>query len=310
VGESRFYISLEDDLIRIFAGDSLKTNMERFGMKEDEIIESSFVSKTIERAQEKVEKHNFETRKHLLEYDDVLNQQRGVVYAYRRDVLEGEDRIYELIRDFMVKIIEDMIELHCPQRTISPRQVEAVYHDMHQLIGMPIEMLQKSKIGTENVEQFTNDLINFLLEQYDLFRNRGNKEIVQQAEKWLMLETVDQAWKQHMLNLDHLKEGIGLRGWGQKTPLIEYKREAFDMFREMMDQIRRDVVRHIFHLNIERFDERALEAKRERELEELNLLSGDAEVEQEPAQREADKVGRNDLCTCGSGKKYKKCHGK
>lgn len=308
VGESRFYISLEDDLIRIFAGDSLKTNMERFGMKEDEIIESSFVSKTIERAQEKVEKHNFETRKHLLEYDDVLNQQRGVVYAYRRDVLEGENRIYELIRDFIAKIVEDIIELHCPQQTISARQVEAVYSDIHQLIGIPIEMLQKSKVNTDNVEPFTSDLINFLLEQYDLFRNRGNKEIVQQAEKWLMLETVDQAWKQHMLNLDHLKEGIGLRGWGQKTPLIEYKREAFDMFREMMDQIRRDVVRHIFHLNIERFDERALEAKRERELEELNLLAGDAEVEQEPAQRESDKVGRNDLCPCGSGKKYKKCH--
>lgn len=308
VGESRFYISLEDDLIRIFAGDSLKTNMQRFGMKEDEIIESSFVSKTIERAQEKVEKHNFETRKHLLEYDDVLNQQRGVVYAYRRDVLEGENRIYELIRDFIAKIVEDAIELHCPQRTISARQVEAVYNDIHQLIGIPIEMLQKSKINTENVEPFTSDLINFLLEQYDLFRNRGNKEIVQQAEKWLMLETIDQAWKQHMLNLDHLKEGIGLRGWGQKTPLIEYKREAFDMFREMMDQIRRDVVRHIFHLNIERFDERAFEAKRERELEELNLLSGDAEAEQQPAQRESDKVGRNDLCPCGSGKKYKKCH--
>lgn len=308
VGESRFYISLEDDLIRIFAGDSLKTNMQRFGMKEDEIIESSFVSKTIERAQEKVEKHNFETRKHLLEYDDVLNQQRGVVYAYRRDVLEGENRIYELIRDFIAKIVEDTIELHCPQRTISARQVEAVYNDIHQLIGIPIEMLQKSKINTENVEPFTSDLINFLLEQYDLFRNRGNKEIVQQAEKWLMLETIDQAWKQHMLNLDHLKEGIGLRGWGQKTPLIEYKREAFDMFREMMDQIRRDVVRHIFHLNIERFDERAFEAKRERELEELNLLSGDAEAEQQPAQRESDKVGRNDLCPCGSGKKYKKCH--
>jgi preprotein translocase subunit SecA len=310
VGESRFYIALEDDLIRIFAGDSLKTNMERFGMKEDEIIESAFVSKTIERAQEKVEKHNFETRKHLLEYDDVLNQQRGVVYAYRRDVLEGEDRIYDLIRDFMLKIVEDIIAVHCPQRTISERQVDAIYSEINQLIGIPVDLLKKAKISTQNVEELTTDLGNYLLEQYDLFRNRGNKEIVQQAEKWLMLETIDQAWKQHMLNLDHLKEGIGLRGWGQKTPLIEYKREAFEMFREMMDQIRRDVVRHIFHLNIERFDERALEEKRERELEELNLVSANAEAEQQPAQREADKVGRNDLCPCGSGKKYKKCHGR
>ena len=308
VGDSRFYISLEDDLIRIFAGDSLKANMERFGMKEDEIIESKFVSKTIERAQEKVEKHNFETRKHLLEYDDVLNQQRGIVYSYRRDVLDGEGRVYDLIRDFIAKIVEDSVELHCPKRIISDRQVDEVYQDMHQLIGIPIDMLRKSKIGTANVEQFTTDLINYLLEQYDLFRNRGDKEVVQQAEKWLMLETIDQAWKQHMLNLDHRKEGIGLRGWGQKTPLIEYKREAFDMFREMMEQIRRDVVRHIFHLNIEKFDKRAFEAKREKELDELNLVSGEAETEQKPVQREGDKVGRNDPCPCGSGKKYKKCH--
>ena len=149
-----------------------------------------------------------------------------------------------------------------------------------------------------------------LSELFHQLRNKGDQEIVQQAEKWLMLETIDQAWKQHMLNLDHLKEGIGLRGWGQKTPLIEYKREAFDMFRDMMDQIRRDVVRHIFHLNVERFDERAIEAKREKELDELNLVSGESQNEpKKPVQRDGDKVGRNDPCPCGSGKKYKKCHG-
>ena len=307
-GESRFYISLEDDLIRIFAGDTLKKNMERFGMKEDEIIESKFVSKTIERAQEKVEKHNFETRKHLLEYDDVLNQQRTVVYSYRREVLEGENKLYELVRDFILKVVEEIVFAHCPKHDITVQEINAIFHDICSLTGSKMEQLTKAGISTQNMELFKKDLSNYLLEQYDLFRNQANKEMIQQAEKWLVLETIDQAWKQHMVNLDHLKEGIGLRGWGQKTPIIEYKREAFDMFRDMMDQIRRDIVHHIFHLNIERFDEHVLEEKRERELEEIHMVSGDS-AEPESVARESDKVGRNNPCPCGSGKKYKKCHG-
>lgn len=309
-GESRFYISLEDDLIRIFAGDTLKRNMERFGMKEDETIESRFVSKTIERAQEKVEKHNFETRKHLLEYDDVLNQQRKVIYAYRRDALEGEHRIFELIRDFIIKIVQETVAAHCTKHTITPDQIDAIIHDLSAITGLEESDFRQGGISTNNSEIFKKDLINFLLSRYELFRTQHNTEMIQQAEKWLMLEVIDQAWKQHMLNLDHLKEGIGLRGWGQKTPLIEYKREAFDMFRDMMDQIRKDIVHHIFHLNIERFDQQSFEARRQKELDALNLVSGETESEtQKPVKRNAQKVGRNDPCPCGSGKKYKKCHG-
>ncbi len=309
-GESRFYISLEDDLIRIFGG-GLKKNMERFGMQEDEVIESRFVSKTIERAQEKVEKHNFDTRKHLIEYDDVLNQQRKVVYAYRRDALEGEQRIYELVRDFIIKIVQETVLAHCQKHTIRPEQVATILGEIGKLTGLSPDDFQKAGLGTDNVEVFKKDLINFLLSRYELFRKQYDTEMVQQAEKWLVLETIDQAWKQHMVNLDHLKEGIGLRGWGQKTPLIEYKREAFDMFREMMNQISWDIVSHIFHLNLERFDERAFEVRRERELDEMNLVSGESEEgsQKKPVQRQGEKVGRNDPCPCGSGKKYKKCHG-
>ena len=310
VGESRFYLSLEDDLIRVFAGDTLKKNMERFGMKEDEIIESKFVSKTIERAQEKVEKHNFETRKHLIEYDDVLNQQRKVIYAYRRDALEGDQRIYELIRDFIIKIVQEIVFAHCPKHSIRPEQAAAIFEEVGKITGLSQHDFAGAGISTKNVEVLKKDLINFLLSRYELFRKQHDGEVVQQAEKWLVLETIDQAWKQHMVNLDHLKEGIGLRGWGQKTPLIEYKREAFDMFRDMMNQMSRDIVSHIFHLNIERFDERAFEVRRERELDEMNLVSGDSEDDSpKPVQREGEKVGRNDPCPCGSGKKYKKCHG-
>jgi len=309
-GESRFYISLEDDLIRIFAGDSLKRNMERFGMKEDEVIESRFVSKTIDNAQEKVEKRNFEIRKHLIEYDDVLNQQRIVIYQYRRDVLEGHERIYELIRDFVINVVQDVIAQLCPERSINQAQINAVYTTLAQLTGLSQQDFTKSMGNTTTNAALNASVSQFILEQYELFRNQKNSELIQQAEKWLLLETIDQAWKQHMLNLDHLKEGIGLRGWGQKNPLIEYKREAFAMFTDMMAMIRRDVVRHIFRLNLEQFDQHEFEAKREQELDQISLNTTDVTADNaQPAPRTEPKVGRNDPCPCGSGKKYKKCHG-
>ncbi len=310
-GESRFYISLEDNLIRIFAGDSLKKNMQRFGMQEDETIESKMVSRTIERAQEKVEKHNFEIRKHLIEYDDVLNQQRIAVYGYRKDILIGQDNIFGLIRDLILGTIEDLVNWHCPKRIIGKEQADAVLHDLSKLTGLPRSTFDKIGLSIANADAFEKDLSNFVLEQYQLYRNQQNPQVIQDAEKWLMLETIDQAWKQHMLNLDNLKEGINLRGWGQKNPLVEYKREAFAMFQEMNQSIRQDIVRHIFHLNLERFNSVELEEKRERELAQLQLTSsetvGEAGAPQQ--QRASDKIGRNDPCPCGSGKKYKKCHG-
>ena len=307
VGESRFYLSLEDDLIRRFAGDTLKNNMQRFGMDEDEIIESKFVSKRIESAQQKVEKQNFEVRKHLLEYDDVLNQQRTVVYDYRRDILDGDEHIYELVRDLITKTAQDAIERFCPKRNVSAEEAAHLFEFLSRLTGISYDEFAQAGININNSEMMKKDLINFLLEKYALYRNQQNKEVVQEAEKWLMLETIDQAWKQHMYNLDHLKEGIGLRGWGQKNPLIEYKREAFAMFKDMMEHVRFDIVHHIFHLNLDRFNQTELERKRERELEQLNMVGGDTTGEQ--SQRRVEKVGRNDPCPCGSGKKFKKCHG-
>jgi preprotein translocase subunit SecA len=309
VGESRFYISLEDDLIRIFAGDTIKKNMQRVGMTEDENIESKFISKTIERSQEKVEKHNFEIRKHLIEYDDVLNQQRKVIYDYRRSILEGESEIYDLVRDLIIAAMQDLIEFYCPKRLVSDESYKKILESLHQITSLPVAELEKEGFNSANSELLKKDVINFMLMQYDLYRNQQDAQMIKEAEKWLMLETIDQAWKQHMLNLDHLKEGIGLRGWGQKNPLIEYKREAFAMFQEMMQIVRWDIVHHIFHLNLERFNQAELERKREEELEELNLISGAPESGQKPAERKDDKIGRNNPCPCGSGKKHKKCCG-
>ncbi len=312
-GESRFYISLEDDLIRIFAGDSIKKNMQRVGMTEDEQIESRFISKTIERSQERVEKHNFELRKHLLEYDDVVNQQRIVIYRYRRSILEGSDEIFGLVRDMLVVTAEDLMGEFFIKRSVTQEGFDHVLHALHTLTGIEQTKLEQKGFTKKNVDALEKEIIDFLLLTYDLYRNqKQHNETLRQAEKWLMLETIDQGWKQHMLNLDHLKEGIGLRGWGQKNPLIEYKREAFDMFQEMMKQVRFDITHHIFHLNVEHFNQQELEQKRERELAHLNLIGTPDTADQtttssKTASRSADVVGRNDPCTCGSGKKYKKC---
>lgn len=310
-GESRFYISLEDDLIRIFSGDTMKRYMEKAGMKEDEQIESKTVTKMIERSQEKVEKHNFEIRKHLIEYDDVLNQHRKVIYSLRQDVLKDEQNSYEVIRDFINAAIRDLVEMYCPERVITQAQVNTIFERFSAGVGLPLEMIQKAGISTANVDAFSSDLTNFALLKYDEFRNQIGSEQIKDAEKWIMLETIDQAWKQHMINIDHLKEGIGLRSWGQKNPLIEYKKEAFAMFEDMMRQIRADIVRHVFHIRPEHFDQSALEAKRQREMDAMQMVSGSddkAESDQsEQVHNQDDKLGRNELCACGSGKKFKKC---
>lgn len=314
-GESRFYISLEDDLIRIFSGgpgDSLKNKMERLGMQEDETIESKFVSKTIERAQERVEKHNFESRKNVLEYDDVLNQQRIVIYGYRRSVLEGQEQIYELIRDLIGRTLQDIVAQYCPSRTIrSEEEVKGVFEAVKAIFRIEDAQFAQAGIDTKNSDVLKSDLNNFILEQYRLFTAPINQEMFTNAQRWIMLESIDQAWKQHMVNLDQLKEGIFLRSWGQKNPLIEYKREAFAMFTDMMAAVRREIVFHIFNINMDNFDERVLEEKRQKELDEMNFAgSGDSsshEGAHKTVVRNEGKVGRNDPCPCGSGNKYKKC---
>lgn len=312
-GESRFYISLEDDLIRRFAGDTIRNRMNFFGMTEDEIIESKFISKHIERAQEKVEKQNFDVRKHLIEYDDVLNQQRTVIYKYRRTILESDQNIVDLIRDLIIAAVQDIMQAFCPTRKVDAAAYEKIIQLLHTMTGITAQEIRAELAYIPEAEPFESNIINFLLLKHELYRNRQseakqeNSTILHDAERWLILETLDQSWKQHMLNIDHLKEGIGLRQWGQKNPLIEYKKEAYAMFQEMMQQVRWDIVHHIFHLNIQHFNQQDLERKRERELEQLNLISHADQAEAaEPLSAEGA-IGRNDPCPCGSGKKYKKC---
>lgn len=307
-GESRFYISLEDDLIRIFAGDTMKNYMQRAGMAEDEQIESRTVSKLIERSQEKVEKHNFEIRKHLIEYDDVLNQHRTVIFAIRYDILKDSQQVFEIVRDFINAIVQDIVAFHCPNRIITFQQYKEVIVRTTAITGLDSAKFDQIVLLEQNSEELERVLVEFLIKEYMAYRNHENKEMMHQAEKWLMLETIDQAWKQHMVNIDHLKEGIGLRGWGQKNPLIEYKRESFDMFEDMMRNIRSDIIHHIFHINPEHFNQSKIEAKREKEMEQMKMISSSQTTEtSESARSDDSKIGRNNDCICGSGKKYKKC---
>jgi len=309
-GESRFYISIEDDLIRVF-GSAIKEYMVKIGgMKDDEIIEHAWVSRAIEVAQEKVEKHNFEIRKHLLEYDDVLNQQRVVIYNHRLDALMGK-KVTELIADFIVKAVQDIIKNYAPRHKVGEEEKQLVCQRLHELTRIDLQEIQSRAISHES-EKIETELIQFLEYRYSMHKTEERAHVMSIAEKWFLLETIDNAWKNHMLNLDHLKEGIGLRGWGQKNPLIEYKREAFDMFQEMVTSIRYDILQRIFHPDVSKFDEAIIRHRREQELNELELSSAqtiDTKKNGLPEQRASQKVGRNDNCSCGSGKKYKKCCG-
>lgn len=309
-GESRFYISLEDDLIRIFAGDTMRDRMASYGMLEDEIIESRFISKTIERAQQQVERNNFEVRKHLIEYDDVLNQHRTVVYKYRRRILESDQDIYGIVRDFITGTIEDVIEVFCPKRKILPEQAHKVIDTLSKITGVAPDKFTNISGSMQDSEALKIELVKILCSQYDSYRNQQDQAHVQEAERWIMLELIDKAWKQHMLNIDHLKEGINYRSWGQKNPLFEYKREAFVMFTDMMKSVRAEMLHHIFNLNLANFNHHALEQRRERELQEAHMVSnqdatGEAAIPN--AHKDAQQIGRNEQCSCGSGKKYKKC---
>ena len=257
--------------------------MKMVGMKEDEVIESKFISKTIERSQEKREKQNFDIRKHLLEYDDVLNQQRTVIYGFRLSVLEGEDEIFGIVQDLISDCVKLIISSHTIKRAIDKKVYTEIITAISRLTGIKEEELSQKQFNATNSETLTKDLIDFLLLRYELYTHRTEPkdkskeekskfvEMMAEAQKWLMLESIDQAWKQHMLNLDSLKEGIGLRGWGQKNPLIEYKRESFILFEEMMKSVRFEIIHHIFRLDIQQFDKHALEARRMRELEALEM---------------------------------------
>jgi len=314
-GSSRFFLSLEDDLLRIFGSDRITGIMDKLGMEEDEPIEHRMITRAIENAQRKVEGHNFDIRKHLLEYDDVMNKQREVIYQQRREVLEGGDVagvIQEMIRDVTDSVVDDFYQ----DRIDSVDWDWDGYHDrMNELFNINEKWPEEEQVDLKEPE-FREKTTEMVKKAYAAQEELNSAENMRQIEKILLLQIVDTAWKDHLLSMDHLKEGIGLRGYGQKNPLNEYKREGFELFNNLMEAIRIQCVSALMRVRIMQQDDvDRLEEERRRKKEqemEMSKATGASESEPEDAtvKREGDKVGRNAPCPCGSGKKYKKCCGK
>ncbi len=310
-GSSKFYISLEDDLIRIFAGDVLKKRMEFLGMEKGENIEHPRITKNIETAQEKVEKRNFDIRKHLIEYDDVMNNQRNIIYQFRREILEGHDSMQNLMKDLITDVVLTTINQHFIEGKCNEKQQQNIIFSLTKIFTLPLEHFSHINLLDTHPAEVQNILVDFLLLEYEQHRGKLNQELIDDAEKWLLLESVDHAWKRHLQNIDHLKEGINLRSYGQKNPLVEYKKESFAEFEEMMENIKYTVIQSFFKTKPDTINEAAIKeisAEKERALAEIQIGHSE-DTEPQAIRREAPKVGRNDSCPCGSGKKYKHCCG-
>ncbi len=351
-GSSRFYMSLQDDLLRIFGGEKVQNLMLRLGMEEDVPIESRLITKRIEAAQKAVEAQNFEARKHLLEYDDVMNKQREAVYGTRRKLLEGKDQ-KEYILNLVGDIVGGYVEVRCPEKAHPDTyDLAGLRTDVENQYGIKIDHVDLESLDQQSV---ADDITEYLSKRYDEKEAQIGTERLRYSERMIMLQILDSQWKDHLLSMDHLKEGIGLRGYGQKDPLVEYKKESFTLFQEMMARFEEETIKFLFYLqagppqarppqagiaprtepdgpdgtmgesaeeeepvavgatadggSIDDFT-RDIRRQKERELAQVRMAGGGdgpAEVKQVV---KGKKVGRNDPCPCGSGKKYKKCCGR
>ncbi|MFH1115500.1 MAG: preprotein translocase subunit SecA [Pseudomonadota bacterium] len=309
-GSSRFYLSLEDDLMRIFGGERVKMIMERVGMEEGEPIEHKYTTRAIENAQKKVEGHNFDIRKHLLEYDDVMNKQREVVYSQRRFILGGDD-LKGTILDMMEDVVEDLVDRFTDERSMYEEwDVEGLLEALWGQFGIRFDLA--SLPSTEQTRPGIADhVVEAVKKAYERKEQEVTPEVMRELEKFVMLTAVDNQWKDHLLSMDHLKEGIGLRGYGQRDPLKEYQKEGYDLFLDMSARIKEETVRTMLLVKLAREDELdELAARREQEMVLSHGDSGGEERKPKTVRRQTEKIGRNAPCPCGSGKKYKKCCGK
>ena len=337
-GSSRFYLSLEDSLLRIFMGDNVARLMRMFGMKEDDAIQDKMVSRQIEKAQRKVEAHNFDIRKHLLEFDDTANDQRKVVYEQRNELLDSDD-VSNLIQAIRQDAVTELTRRYVPAESID---------EQWDIAGLQNELRSEFHLDTnlhgwleEQQEADANDILERVQESAErLFREKEamlGGESMRGLEKHVMLSVVDNAWKEHLASMDYMRQGIYLRGYAQKQPKQEFKREAFILFEQMLDRIKHEIVQTLARIRIRSEEEVAeMEAQQKLQAEQqarsMQFQHADASlavgmaaeaaaaaqsgegqaagVSHAPTMRDGPKVGRNDPCPCGSGKKYKQCHGR
>ncbi|MFM8269746.1 MAG: preprotein translocase subunit SecA, partial [Pseudomonadota bacterium] len=305
-GFSRFYLSLEDDLLRIFQGERIKALMDRFDMDENEPIESKLVSKAIENAQKKVEAHNYDIRKHLLQYDDVLNRQREVVYELRKLILSGQNN-RELILDIIREQIDGFTNTFASTKLQSEWDTKGILDTLLFLFDSTLSFTENSLRDFATQNDLASEIFKRSEELYQQKEQSMSSEVMRHLESVIYLGSIDQLWKDHLLNIDHLKEGVGLRGYAQKDPLVEYKKEGFALFQMMDEQVKTDVICKLFRVQVTR--EEQVEEMQPKAQPMQFLHGSEEEASAAPVKRLDDKVGRNDPCPCGSGKKYKKCHG-
>ncbi len=323
-GDSRFIISLEDDLMRIFAGDKVRAMMQWLGMEDGVAIESKTVTKRIEAAQKAVEARNFETRKHVLKYDDVMNKQRETIYGLRRQVMEESDQRDYLIGDQGMPrdLLLDMTHMYLDLKT-SPNDWDIVTYAAEIKAHFDVDPLTEGvDVDRLNPAQIADAIWALARGKYEKKEEIVGAENLRAYERYILLNIIDAQWKDHLLSIDHLKQGIGLVGYGQKDPLVEYKKESFKMFEEMLDRIDMNTTKALFNLEVVVKDEQAEMERLERARAkrraatmsysaayETATAAGEEAARSRPFEREQPKVGQNDACPCGSGKKYKKCHG-
>ncbi|KPA08871.1 preprotein translocase, SecA subunit [Candidatus Magnetomorum sp. HK-1] len=305
-GSSRFYLSLEDDLLRIFGGDRIHSIMDRLGMEEGEPIEHRLISGAIERAQRKVEGHHFDIRKQLIEYDDVMNQQREVIYRQRQEALRG-DNLKPAIEEMIQGIIESIADEFADDRLLAHEwDWEVLNEEFFQFFNFRVHPDKNilDGLSSDGLYEWLYELVMKIYNAKEI--DFGAREF-RKLEQWVTLQAVDRHWKEHLLHMDHLKEGIGLRGYAQQNPLIVYKKEGFEMFQDMIFQIQKEIISSLFR--VERVHPDDMEEFARRESKKLTYSSGKEPAKNEPVKRADLKVGRNSPCPCGSGKKFKKCCG-
>lgn len=292
-GSSRFYLSLEDELLRLFGGERLQNLMQFLKIDDDTPIENKMVTKAIENAQKRVEAHNFEIRKHLLKYDDVMNAQRKEIYSFRREVLESES-LKEKVFELLETEIEELVEFYLSQQEDG---IEKLKEQIKARFDIEVQLDGKSQ------DEIKEHLIQKLKEAYEAKEQKIGSELMREIEKFVFLSVIDSKWKDHLLQIDHIKEGIGLRGYAQRDPLVEYKREAFALFEEMSRSIVSEILTRLLRIQVR--EEQPLRINQREPIR----ARRDGDSPQEPI-RKPHKIGRNDPCPCGSGRKYKKCCGK
>ena len=301
-GSSRFYLSLEDDLLRIFGSDRIKDLMGRLGMEDGQPIEHRMVSNAIERAQKRVEGHNFDIRKHLLEYDDVMNKQREVIYNQRREILAGAN-LSEEIGQMVEELTDDLLDKFTDERTMSEDWDLAGLAEaflQHFGVHLDLQELNPDNLSLDDLREAAHQQVQAAFEAQ---RQTIGPEIFQSLQQQIMLQIVDTQWKDHLLAMDHLRDGIGLRGYAQVDPLRAYQKEGYDMFMDMIQRIQTDTVRTLFLIRLRQPEEASLWEQRQTRMS----FSHGGNGENQPVKKEGKKVGRNEPCPCGSGKKYKKC---